>query len=212
MLFVTSTGYQILKAQEEEGRRLRAAIDEAHRTRPDLTDEDFEILARHATRSGVWDDAPREIAEYVNAVRPALAAPAPLVVTRSSAAASSSIPPALPGAPRLSEQAARDELRRAIKAAREDRSRRWWPDSWPARSEVVAWRGRVDGGWGRGWPSTWPPARRIERALQLIELDQHARLTHAEIAAAHDPPISVRTLRRRLRRFPLLGDLLPPRQ
>ncbi len=69
-LWVASPGYRILKAQEEEGRRLRAAIEEAHRRRSDLGPEEFEILASHAVLSGDWDSAPAEILREVNALRP----------------------------------------------------------------------------------------------------------------------------------------------
>ncbi|MGO9207491.1 MAG: hypothetical protein ACLQBX_15135 [Candidatus Limnocylindrales bacterium] len=198
--WISSGGYQAVQALEEQRSRRAEAVEKAHRQRPDLGADEFDILANLATLSGNWETAADEILAHVNAVRKP---DAPVV--------SGPQPPALRGAPPLVEQRAQDELEHAIARARRSRARRWWPDDWPTQSEVAEYRAQLAGGWARGWPHGWPSRRDVE--LAQVEIESHADEPQAyeEIAAAHDPAISVRTLKRRLHTFPDLRSLLRPR-
>lgn len=174
------------------------AGQKARRLRPDLSDEDFRLLFLDALErvSGHQASIVEEVLAYLAAVRPPPGA----------------LPPAVrPGAPELGEERARAELEQALALARRERARRWWPESWPTPSEVAEYRTQLESGWARGWPAHWPPRSQVEQAQQRLAWQERDPLTYKELAAAHDPPISARTLTRRLRRYPTLRSLLPHR-
>lgn len=142
-IWLSSTGYKLLKEEQERRRRWQHAVAEAHRERPDLSDDEFEILASHSALSGNWESAPAEILSTVNAHRP----PAP-----------ARAPGRRPGRPPLDESEVAQRLDEALQAmAERDRragisagSRR------PSREEIAHGLGihvRTLNDWAARFPS-----------------------------------------------------------
>ena len=130
-LWLASTGYRLVKA-----------LEEARRLRPDLTNDEFNVLARQAipTLSGHWGSAPTEILAYVDAIR-----------RRRSRRRS---PTGSPGRPRLREADLSRELAAALAAFHDEDEDR------PTRA-MIAERLGID-------PYTL--RRRLQRFPQLREL------------------------------------------